>query len=217
MLAHLPIRGITIHETPEFLHVQSRELLTTLSSSFFGGGFQRVRHIFNIKVGDDYCSDAPDADLHAIAARRGVNEPFVGLLTAVPLHKARIAYCSQGGLCVGVLATAGISNATCAGVSRPCESGPGTINIIVLLDAKLSRPAMLNAIITATEAKCAILNEMNIRTPDGELATGTSTDTVTIAMTGLGPTQRYAGPATVPGWLIAKTVRQAVLESLLAE
>ena len=75
---------------------------------------------------------------------------------------------------------------------------------------------MLNAIITATEAKSAVMNEMDIRTPDGVLATGTSTDTVTVAMTGFGPIQPYAGPATVLGWLIAKTVRQALRESLLA-
>jgi len=212
--AHIP--GIAIHQKPEAVHVQSQEMLTVLSSSFFGGGFRRVRHILNAKVAEDYCSDDPAADLRAIAGRCGVNDPFVGLLTAVPLRKARIVFAGEEGLGVWVLATAGVRNATSAGVSRPCESRPGTINIVVLLDAKLTRPAMLNAIITVTEAKCAVLHEMDIRTPDGGLATGTSTDTVSVAMTGLGPAQPYAGPATVLGWLIAKTVRQAVRESLLA-
>lgn len=215
MLADTHIPGITLHERAEAVHVESREMLTTLSSSFFGGGFRRVRHILNAKVAEDYCSDTPAADLRAIAARCGVNDPFVGLLTAVPLRKARIVFAGEGGLRAGALVTAGTSNGTSAGVSRPCEFKPGTINIILLLEAKLTRPAMLNAIITATEAKCAVLHEMDIRTPDGELATGTSTDTVTVAMTGRGPAQPYAGPATVLGWLIAKTVRQAVRESLL--
>lgn len=216
MFAHIHIPGITIHEKPEAVHVESREMLTVLSSSFFGGGFHRVRHILNANVAEDYRSDAPAADLMAIARRCGVNDPFVGLLTAVPLHKARVVFSGEGGLRLGVLATAGVSNATSAGISRPCETKPGTINIILLLDAKLTRSAMLNAIITVTEAKCAVLNEMDIRTPDGVLATGTSTDTVTVAMTGLGPAQPYAGPATVLGWLIAKVVRQAIQESLLA-
>ena len=105
---------------------------------------------------------------------------------------------------------------TSAGVSLPYESTPGTINIILLLDAKLTRAAMLNAIITATEAKSAVLHEMNICTPGVVLATGTATDTLTIAMTGVGPTPPYAGPATVLGWLITKTVRQALQQSLLA-
>lgn len=194
----------------------SREMLTILSSSFFGGGFRRARHILNAKVAEDYRSDDPAADLQAIAARCDVNEPFVGLLTAVPLRKARIAVLEEDGLRVAALVTAGVGNATSAGVSPPCVYQPGTINIILLLDAKLSRAAMLNAIITATEAKCAVLHALDIRTSEGALATGTSTDTVTVAMTGHGPAQPYAGPATVLGWMIAKTVRQAMQESLLA-
>jgi adenosylcobinamide hydrolase len=85
------------------------------------------------------------------------------------------------------------------------------------LDANLTRSAMLNAFITATEAKTAVIQSRNIRTPDGDLATGTSTDTITIATTGKGKPQRYAGSATVLGWLIARAVRQALSESLDAE
>ena len=216
MLSSIHIPGITIHESPEAIHVQSAKTLTTLSSSFFGGGFRRVRDILNANVAGNYRSDTPAADLRAIATRCGAQAPFVGLLTAVPLRKARIVYAEEGGLCVGVLATAGVGNATSAGVSQPYDPTPGTINIIVLLDAKLTHAAMANAIITVTEAKSAVLNEMNVRTPDGLLATGTSTDTVTVAATGQGPTLVYAGPATDLGWLIARTVRQAVGESLLA-
>lgn len=216
MSTQIHIPGITIDEKPEVIHIHSSELLTTLSSSFLGGGFRRVRHILNAQVDKDYNSESPAADLQAIAACCGVNEPFVGLLTAVPMRKVRTVCSEAQGLRVAVVTTAGVGNATSAGVSRPCDSKPGTINIMVLLDAKLSRAAMLNAIITVTEAKCAVLHAMDIRTPDGLLATGTSTDTVTVAMTGRGPTQAYAGPATVVGWLMAKAVRQAVQESLLA-
>jgi iron complex transport system ATP-binding protein len=215
---HTHIPGITIHRKPEAIHVQSHELLTVLSSSFFGGGFRRVRHILNANVAEDYCSNDPAGDLREIAGRCGVHESFIGLLTAVPLHKARIVFAEDRGcLCAGALVTAGVGNATRAGVSPPCRSEPGTINIILLLDANLTRAAMVNAMITATEAKCAVLNEMDIRTPEGELATGTSTDTVTVATTGHGTAHAYAGPATVLGWLIARAVRQSIRESLLAE
>lgn len=217
MFTHIPLPGIAIHEKPEAVHVHSQETLTTLSSSFFGDGFRRVRHILNAKVTKDYCSDDPAADLQAIAARCGVNESFVGLLTAVPLRKARIALFEEDGLRVAALVTAGVGNATSAGVTQPHTYQAGTINIILLLDARLTRAAMANAIITATEAKCAVLRALDILTPEGELATGTSTDTVTVAMTGHGPAQPYAGPATVLGYLIGKAVRQAVQESLLAE
>ncbi|MBT0964161.1 adenosylcobinamide amidohydrolase [Denitromonas iodatirespirans] len=215
MLAPLP--GITLQASAEAVHVHSEAPMTVLSSSFFGGGFSRVRHILNAKVAPDYQSDDPAADLQAIAHRCGVTEPFVGLLTAVPLRKARLALAERGALRVGVLATAGLSNATSAGLSPPCEARPGTINLIVLVNARLTRPALVNAIITVTEAKCAVLADLGARSPDGAPATGTSTDTVTVAATGRGPALPFAGPATVPGWLIAQAVRQAVYESLQAD
>jgi adenosylcobinamide amidohydrolase len=93
----------------------------------------------------------------------------------------------------------------------------GTINIVLLLDANLTRSAMLNAFITATEAKTAVIQARNIRTSDGDLATGTSTDTITIAVTGKGKPQNYAGSVTTVGWLIARAVRQALSESLEAK
>jgi adenosylcobinamide hydrolase len=217
MLAQLPIHGITIRQDQQVLHIQSREKLSVLSTSFFGAGFLRVNHILNAYVSRDYDSDDPAGDLHNIAIQNDVPEPFVGLLTAVPLRKARMAVAEEDGLRVAAVATAGVGNATNAGVTQPWRAyKPGTINLILLLDAQLSQAAMLNAIITATEAKCAVLRAMDIRTADGEPATGTSTDTVTIACTGQGTEQAYAGPATVLGWLIAKAVRQAVEESLLA-
>ncbi|TVT70585.1 MAG: hypothetical protein FHP92_17840 [Denitromonas halophila] len=196
MRIETPIPGISIKHHTSAIHVQSHTQLTTLSSSFHGGGFRRVRHILNANVSVDYCSDAPTADLERIAIECDINGAFIGLLTAVPLHRARLAVAEENGLRVAVLATAGIGNATSAGISAPHNATPGIINLIVLVDAALTRPAMVNAIITAT---------------------GTSTDTVTIASTGIGVLHPYAGPATVPGWLIANAVRRAVRDSLLAE
>lgn len=217
MRIETPIPGIRIKHRSCAIHVESQALLTTLSSSFHGGGFRRVRHILNANVPVDYGSDDPASDLERIASQCNITGPFIGLLTAVPLHKARLALVEDNGVRVGVLATAGIGNATSAGISAPYKATPGTINLIVLVDAALTRAAMVNAIITATEAKTATLTDMAIRTPDGALATGTSTDTVTVATTRRGAPHPYAGPATVPGWLIAKAVRQAVRDSLLAE
>lgn len=214
---NIPIQGISISETPEVIHVQSVSPLTVLSSAIAGGGFRRIRHILNAHVDKNYSAPDPQADLRALARRCGVEGSFVGLLTAVYLRKARLAFFQADGLSVGALITAGMSNAAYAGVTLPFSYQPGTINIILLLDANLTRAAMLNAVIPATEAKCAILNEMNIRTPDGDPATGTSTDTVTVATTGRGELQSYAGTVTTLGWLIANAVRQSLRESLEAE
>jgi adenosylcobinamide hydrolase len=209
--------GISITQTPEVIHVRSASPLTVLSSAIVGGGFRRVSHILNAHVDKDYASANPKADLRSLARRSGVKGPFVGLLTAVYLRKARLAFFEADGLSVGALITAGVGNAVCAGITQPYRPQAGTINIILLLDANLSRSAMLNAFITATEAKTAVIQSRDIRTPDGDLATGTSTDTITIATTGKGKLQNYAGSVTILGWLIARAVRQALSESLDAE
>ncbi len=213
---NIPIEGISISETPEVIHIQSASPLTALSSAIVGSGFQRVRHILNAHVDKNYAAPNPKADLRALAHRQNIREPFVGLLTAVHLRKARAAFFKSDGLSAGALITAGMSNATCAGVTPPFSYHPGTINIILILDANLTRGAMLNAFITATEAKCAVLQARNIRTPDDDPATGTSTDTITIVATGKGSLNSYAGPVTLIGWLIARAVRQALEDSLSA-
>ena len=215
-LTNLPT-GIFISQSPEVIHVRSASPLTVLSSAIVGSGFRRVRHILNAHVDKNYNSMNPKADLRSLARRCGVDGQFVGLLTAVHLRKARLAFFEDGDLSVGALITAGVGNAASAGITQPYRPQVGTINIILLLDANLSRSAMLNAFITATEAKTAIIQSRNIRTPDNDLATGTSTDTITIAATGKGKPQSYAGSVTVLGWLIGRAVRQALGESLDAD
>ncbi len=215
---NIPIHSITISESPEVIHVRSKSPLNVLSSAIVGGGFRRVSHILNAHVDKDYNSTHPKADLRSLARRCGIEGSFVGLLTAVHLRKARLAFFEEDGLSVGALITAGVGNAASAGITQPYRPQVGTINIILLLDANLSRNAMLNAFITATEAKTAIIiQSRRIRTPDGDLATGTSTDTITVATTGKGKLQNYAGSITVLGWLIGRAVRQALSESIDAE
>lgn len=213
---NLPIQNISISQTDEVVHVQSAAPLSALSSAVVGGGYARARHILNVNVDKNFYCKNPKVWLRAFAKERNVNEAFVGLITAVKLRKVRLAFFEAEGLSAGALITAGVSNASSAGITPPFSYRPGTINIILLLNANLTRAAMLNAVITATEAKTAILKERNILTPDGASATGTSTDTVTVACTGVGTSQAYAGPVTTIGWLIARAVRQALTESLSA-
>jgi iron complex transport system ATP-binding protein len=210
----LSIKGISVGQSEAVVHVRSELPLVTLSSAIHGGGYRRMRHILNAHVDKNFNTPNPKAWIRSFAAEMKIHEPFIGLLTAVDLRKARIASLESEGIGATALITAGVRNTTSAGISLPFSTQPGTINIILLLDAHLSRSALLNAAITATEAKTAVLMEKNILTPEGDAATGTSTDTVTIACTGKGTVQPYAGPATTIGWLIGRAVRQSLEESL---
>src|ERR1051325_1062947 len=179
---NLPIDGLSISTAPEVIHIQSIFPLTVLSSAITGGGFRRARHILNFHVEKDYKCNDPEADMRSRARHLGVKGSFIGLMTAVDLHKARSAFFEAEGLSAGAVVSAGLSNATCAGITPPFAYQTGTINLILVLDSCLTRGAMLNAFITATEAKCAILQSRNIRTIGDEPATGTSTDTLTVAV-----------------------------------
>lgn len=93
----------------------------------------------------------------------------------------------------------------------------GTINIILLTNAILSDGAMARAIITATEAKTAALQDLNVRStfaPQNQ-ATGTGTDNM-IIVSGKGPSKtiRCTGGHTKMGELMAISTKIAVSEAI---
>lgn len=212
MTLSFPGARLALHA--DFLHIHADAPLHTLSSAIVGGGLADTSDIINRHVDKAYHPADAVADQLAFARAQGIGEPFAGLLTAVYIQKARTCTLREGELTVAAVLTAGVGNATCAGVSDPAPLRPGTINTIVLIDANLTPAAMVNAVITATEAKTHLLRERAVRTPAGEPATGTSTDAVVIACTGRGDPLPYAGPITLVGSLIARCVRQCLHEAL---
>ena len=120
---------------------------------------------------------------------------------------------------VYALVTAGVmSNAQRASRDRGRYYGldPGTINIIILTNCRLSRRAMTRAVITATEAKSAAISDLDIRSsylPLRFQATGTGTDNV-LVVSGAGQAVDSSGGHTKMGELIASAVYQAVTEAI---
>lgn len=210
----LDFPGVTLRSSADALVVHSTHPLTVLSSAVVGGGLTCVRYLLNRHVHRDYDNADPVADLVAFAADQGITEAFVGQMTAVTLRHAQVLTRRMEELTVAVVLTAGMGNASAAGLSPPAPLRPGTINLLLLIDACLTPAAMVNAVITATEAKTHVVLAHGTRTPEGWAATGTSTDAIAIASTGRGPVLPYAGPVTPVGWLIGHCVRTA-LEVLL--
>jgi adenosylcobinamide hydrolase len=81
----------------------------------------------------------------------------------------------------------------------------GTINIVVLVPARLGDAALVNAASTATEAKVQALHDA------GFAATGTATDALCVACPDSGPPAAFGGPRSVWGARIARAVHRAVL------
>ncbi|ADG14062.1 protein of unknown function DUF105 [Methanocaldococcus infernus ME] len=94
----------------------------------------------------------------------------------------------------------------------------GTVNIILITNARLTDGAMARAIITITEAKTNAFQELNIRsTKHSELqATGTGTDNV-IVVGGFGKGVNYTGGHTKIGEMMAKVVKSSVIEALIKQ
>jgi adenosylcobinamide hydrolase len=210
----------TLELAPAWLWLRSGRPLRFLSSAPGGDGVTVGRHIVSLYVDKGYRCDEPERDLAALAARLGIaaGEGWVGLMTGVALDKAAVVVREHEGLAVAAIVTVGLGNTSAAGRDPTGWFAPvhpvGTINTIVLASAPLTSAGAVNAAMTATEAKVLALHEGGIRTRAGELASGTSSDAIVIAAplptAETSPPLRYAGTATALGWLVGRTVREAI-------
>lgn len=202
------------------LIVTSERPLCTLSSAVWGGGLASSRFIVNRQVDKSYDCPDPAQDAKDMLVR-----------AAIPLHEAAVlltaAYVADFGcsssayawreegadVCLRTAAwvTAGLGNTARAGEHKPLETlYPGTINTIVVVDGALTDAAMIGAVMTAVEAKTAVLQDLQVKTWDtGTAATGTTTDAIVVGATGLGRSCSYAGTSTRLGQLVGRTVYEA--------
>ncbi|HHY60014.1 MAG TPA: adenosylcobinamide amidohydrolase, partial [Clostridia bacterium] len=96
---------------------------------------------------------------------------------------------------------------------------PGTINILLAINACLPPAALVKAVITATEAKSGALLELLVPSCySEELATGSGTDGIIVASDPAAPlVLTDAGHHSKLGELIGLTVREAVKKALALE
>ena len=205
---------------------------SVLSSAPRAGGMTRARYILNHQVaakpigehdramGTGTREADPARTLSKLAISLGIRDRFVALMTAVWLKDLVTARESSGAIWVEGFVTVGTSNAVRAGepamLSQRNNSGrdPGTINLILVTNARLSASAMVGMVQVATEAKTAALLQAKVKSWTGRSgATGTGTDAVVI-VSGEGPPQRYSGTHTILGELVGRVITQAVEEGL---
>jgi adenosylcobinamide hydrolase len=82
----------------------------------------------------------------------------------------------------------------------------GTVNIVAVLGRRLSPAALVNAVMTVTEAKSQALWEA------GFPGTGTASDAVAVLCPAAGPAEAFAGPRSVWGSRLARAAHGAVLD-----
>lgn len=139
------------------------------------------------------------------------------LFTGADMDHLAIKRKSFQDITVYALVTAGVkSNAMRAAKDEGRYYEPGTINVVLMANVALSPRAMNRAVIAATEAKSAALQDLDIRssyTSGFNGATGTGTDNI-IVIQGTGVPIDNSGGHTKMGELIGRAVYQAVREAL---
>jgi adenosylcobinamide hydrolase len=176
--------------------------MLVIASTPLGGGVGVRDWIINAEVPLEYERTDLEDHLGAIARALGCEGAGVGFLTAAPVEQ--VATGCEGG--VDAYATVGLRHPTwAAGAEEAVRVPPaGTINLVVVLPAALAPAALVNAVITATEAKTQALIE------HGVPATGSASDAICIACPTDGEAETFAGPRSPVGSRIARAVHAAV-------
>ncbi|WP_432901231.1 adenosylcobinamide amidohydrolase [Micromonospora matsumotoense] len=226
VLTHRPEDGWDI----PLLVWRARSPLRAVSSGPLGGGVG-VRHwVVNATVPMSYHRDDPAAHLAALADRLGLDGPGIGLLTGVDVAEvvtrtdAGVRAWVTVGLGTPLWAAAPAQPAAPAQLQAPAQPGTpaqlqapapdqpaapaparvGTVNIVVYVPAALGDAALVNAVATATEAKCQAIGELGLP------GTGTPTDAVTVLCPPPGRAEPYGGPRSTWGAPLARVVHAAV-------
>ena len=154
-----------------------------ISSAVRGGGIGWVHAIINHQVpynpepygcvkGDSRRWEAPSRTLKKIAEGVGIDGGFAGLMTAVDLRQLVVEREHAEGLWVEGFFTVGVTNAVRAGEPTHDLSDKGdvgTINVILVTNARLGDAALVSAVGVATESKTAVLLEKKIPTCSGRI------------------------------------------------
>jgi adenosylcobinamide hydrolase len=204
------------------LALLSDEDLMTVSSAIFNGGFKRVKAVLNVGVPEGYSDRSLHLDpltlVTSSAAKLGLAKDYLAMITAANVKNHSLVTKKADDFSVSVVATAGCSHGESSGEEIDVQEITGTINIIVLINGNPTESCMVGSLITATEAKSAVLRDFDIRSRyTGDSATGSITDSVTVASTSRGKAINYGGPASKLGKVIGHCTRKAVTEAVIKQ
>lgn len=214
------------------LLIDLEKRLKVLSSASCHGGLVRARYIMNHQVQANPVAAPvvpsrckwtdPAKYLKQVAGELGVPGEAVALMTAVSLKQLVTLREAEDNLWVEGFVTVGVTNAVRAGDPvKPAKGDrrtkPGTINIILVTNARLADWTMVGVVQVMTESKAAVLLAAGVPSWTGRGgATGTGTDAVVIACGASrdGPQIRYSGTHTKIGELVGRLVSRGVKKGL---
>lgn len=216
------------------LVVEFKEPKTVISTSQFNGGIKtNIQAIFNHQIpAIEHIHELPGGSIPAYLAytanKLGLEpKTSVGLLTAASMKNMAWDRLSHKALAVEAYITAGVDvNGGRAGDPAAYYEEAanfytlgGTINTLLLIQAKLSPGALVKSLITATEAKTAALQELVTPSRYSRgLATGSGTDgIIVVSNPEASLTLTDAGLHSKLGELIGQAVKSTTKKALALE
>ena len=168
-----------------------------------------------------------EGHMRRIGENLGLPSLNTGLCTAAQIKNMAIACEEWDGVTVTTLATAGIDeNGGRAGdpaswQERNGVTGlpAGTINLLIHFDCDLSPGVLAGALLTATEAKCAAIQELQLPSlVSSGIATGSGTDGAVLVCDPTSPIHLTdTGKHSKLGEMIGRTVLSAVKSALFRQ
>lgn len=185
------------------------------SSAVLGGGLRDVHAVVHhsVRPGDERALAEPVVWLRGVCRQLALDpETAVALVTGVDLARTVRVEEAAAGISVVAFATAGLTNALRVGDPATFASvAPGTINVIVVIDAPLSDAALVEAVSMTVEARTLAVLEAGVSSTRSRLpATGTGTDAIVVVAPRDGATLAYCGKHTVLGERLGRSVLRAV-------
>ncbi len=228
--------GDTVHRYDKRMVVRFEEPRKVLSTSILNGGYREdlkavYNHDCSTSNNKECTMRAPTFEEHMRLETQDlgfVPETVTGMETAVQMENVAINICKYENLTVTALVTGGIE-VNGGRVGDPTENflpvdkrmlpQPGTINIMLVIDADLPPGIMARALVTCTEAKTAAIQELMAGSNySNGLATGSGTDqTSVIANPASDLYFEGAGKHSKLGELIGCAVKPAVKEALFRQ
>ena len=243
MLLRTFFDSVEVYREEKMLIARLLKAFRSVSTCRVGGGFcSELKYVCNhqcCEPRDHFTEtnsimiDEPDLYHKMICDKYGLQSDVTAMLeTAANMNNAAIAQIKFRDLEVACICTGGVESnpmraADPASVYE--ESGKfefvddvskphaGTINLIFLINRTLTDSALIDCVVSATEAKAAALQELEIHSRYSDsIATGTGTDQIFVAArldAGLALTS--AGKHTKLGELVARSGLNAIKDTLV--
>lgn len=176
--------------------------LRAVASAPFGGGIGDRQWVMNVQVPSGYSRTDLEAHIGGLAHALGCEGAGVGFLTAASVD----TWTSGADEEVVAYATVGLHHPTWAAAPELAREArrPGTVNVVAFVPTALADAALVNAVITTTEAKAQALLEHGVE------GTGTASDALCVLAPTHGPTETFAGPRSRIGASLARAVHDAI-------